>query len=609
MSAMADVEVSSAPLGSSPRTWIAGLVWCCVLVLSVALTGCPRFTLFYGIFLALILGILVVYYLFLNAIRLKSRTRLLPAFKKFVGYAIVVQYVAYALPRAGWETDGLINDKRAVWLYILTLAGTVAGLVLYFFIRRDPAFPRSERTDKKARRKEKRGIVAVILDWADALASAVIAVLVIETFLFQLYQVPTESMVPIFLSFDRPFTLKVDAAPRLPLTEWRLPFLKQPARGDVVTIANPRYPENSGVNLKKYLSQMIYMVTFTLVNIDKTAADGSTKADPLVKRIVGVPGEKLMMVDDVLYAKTASDADFHPVTVDRQQYAQVDLWKLAPEVRARIKEIRANEQNRAELDRWDAAKNGTDGAALAAGMRSRWDGLAAAVARLPASSRDSFEKKQLPRVSAAFAALANTALGFAPAGANNPVSLKGADVEDLSLALAICRSATAFAAVKEYALSGLAPVTGPTAYERGSHAVNLIVKGNLLDRMTRDVEMVSAGATLESILADTARIELVASAQELSRYLDVFYDARNFPEFPSGSAYLGPHQYFAMGDNRYNSLDFRFTETFHSRRLDPADPTSLVYTSQLAPFALEDRYIEGYAIFRVWPLNRMGVIK
>ena len=300
---------------------------------------------------------------------------------------------------------------------------------------------------------------------------------------------------------------------------------------------------------------------------------------------------------------------FRPVTVDTERYAQVDLWKLAPEVRARIKEIRANEQTRAVLTRWDAVKNGTDGAALADSLRTRWESLSAAVSHMSPAALSGFEQRQLPRINPATLTLREQALSFAPAGAKNPLSLKGADAEDFPLALAICRSSTALAAVKEYALSGLAPVTGPTPYERGSHALDLIVKENLISRLLRDIELVGSGATVETILADPARIELVQSAKELSLYLDVFYDARNFPPFPSGNTFLGKDQYFAMGDNRYNSLDFRFREAYLPRVLDPADSSSLVYPSLLAPFPLEKRSIEGYAIFRLWPINRLGVIK
>ena len=91
-------------------------------------------------------------------------------------------------------------------------------------------------------------------------------------------------------------------------------------------------------------------------------------------------------------------------------------------------------------------------------------------------------------------------------------------------------------------------------------------------------------------------------------YLERFYDERNFPEFP-GAAFLGPDQYFAMGDNRYNSLDFRFSEQYQVRALDSSDSSSIQYSSLLAPFPLDMRFIEGYAVFRVWPFSRWGVIR
>ncbi len=606
---MADAAESPRPGAVAFATRTAGLVWCGVLLLTIVLTGCPRFGLFYAIFVALTLVILAAMLLFALLVPRRGTSKLFPALKKLTGYAIVLHYVAHALPRVEWEAAGLITDGRAIFLYALTLACTLSGIVFYILIRRDPAFPRVDRRTAKAAPRRRRGVIATALDWVDALASAVIAVLLIQTFVFQLYQVPSESMVPVFLSGDRPFTLKVDAGPRLPLTEWRLPFLKQPARGDVVTIANPRYPENSGVNLRKYLSQMVYMVTFTLVNIDRTAADGSPKADPLVKRIVGVPGEKLMMVDDVLYARTAADPDFRPVAADRDRYAQIDLWKLPPGVQARVRDMRSSQQIRAMLSRWDAVKNGSDPTSLAESAKVRWDRLSAAVAQVPAGALQAFERQELPRANPAIATLREQALAFRPAGSRNPISLMGAGAEDLSLALAVCRSASALATVKEYALAGLAASAGPTAYERGSHALNLTVKANLLDRMERDIALVRSRATLEELLSDGQRSQLVQEAKELDVYLEAYYDARNFPEFPSGSAYLGAEQYFAMGDNRYNSLDFRFADSYAPRALDPSDKCSVVYPSALAPFPLERRYIEGYAVFRVWPLNRLGIIR
>jgi hypothetical protein len=127
--------------------------------------------------------------------------------------------------------------------------------------------------------------------------------------------------------------------------------------------------------------------------------------------------------------------------------------------------------------------------------------------------------------------------------------------------------------------------------------------------MDRDVVLLAGGASLEAMAADPRRVALIQDARELALYLERFYDERNFPEFPSGGAFLGPDQYFAMGDNRYNSLDFRFSEGYRLRALDASDSSSILYSSLLAPFPLERRYIEGYAVLRVWPLSRLGVIR
>ncbi len=597
---------TTTPIKHPPQSApIAGLVWLGCILLTVILTGCPRFSGFYVAYLSVSLAIVAAGLPLMNAVYRKGKSATAPGLRKLTGYSVVALYIGHALPRVGWQNAGLITDGRAAFLYALTLLCTAAGVAFVVLMARDPSYPRRE----KDARTKRRGIVAIVLEWVDAIASAVIAVVLIETFIFQLYQVPTESMAPLFLAGDRPFTVKLVFGPRLPLTEWRLPFLRQPARGDVVTIANPRYPENSGTNLKKYFSQMVFMATLTLVNIDRTTADGTPKADPLVKRIVGVPGEKLMMVDDVLYARTAAQPAYRPVTVDVERFAQIDLWKLPPDVRDKVQTVPLSGQTRAVLAKWDAAKNSGDPGTLASRLREDWVRVSSRAAAMPVAALAAFEQGQLPRVNPAIAALRDAALQFAPAGASNPISRTGAETEDLGLALAIARSPTTLAALKEYALAGQSGTIGPTLYERGSHNLNLLVKMNLLDRIDRDLALVGGGASSETIAADAERSRLLREAQELDVYLVRYYDMRNFPEFPAGGAFLGPDQYFAMGDNRYNSLDFRFSETTRLRPLDSADPSSILYPSMLDPFPLEKRFIEGWAVFRAWPFSRMGAIR
>ena len=594
-------------------------VWTGLLVLSAALLGCPRFTLLYALSIAGTLAIAAGEILFLRALLDAGRSSLLPAFKKFTGYAVVVQYVASALPRVEWANAGLLSDGRVLFQYVLSLLCTAAGIALFALMGGKGmllAFgiiTPEEAADKALRKKNRdarrKKPAAVALEWVDSLAYAVILVLLINIFVFQIYAVPSESMVPVFLSGDRPFTVKLLAGPKLPLTDYRLPFLKQPARGDVVTIANPRYPENARVHLKKYLSQMVYMISFTAVNLDKTTEAGEMKADPLVKRIVGVPGEKLMMVDDVLYARTAKDPQYRAVAADRDRYAQTDLWKLPAAQKKKIASFRVDEATRRTLSSWDRRKNEADQAALASRLAQGWMALARRMEEIPEASIARIEKADLPRADQTLVSMRDGYLRDAGSAGPGILTRNGAGTEDVSLFLAAARSPAVKAALNAYMMTGAAARSGPTAYERGSRALNLLIKENLLSRMERDAAVFSAGGSLADLAVDVEHARLLRLAGELYVYLHRYYDTRNFGEFPSGEAFLGPDQYFAMGDNRYNSMDFRYASEAGLRALDLSDPTSVRYASQLAPFPLEKKYIESFAFVRVWPFNRLGLIR
>ena len=604
------------PASRSPL--ILSVVWIGLVILTLILTGCAQFSVFYVVYLGGAVAIAAISVILLNALYRRGAVRLFAAYKKFTGYAVLAHYILHCLPRVGWANAGLIPEGREIFIYSLTLVCTAAGILLFIFLSRKktlvafgvmtPEESRDPELLKKNRKDKKRGPILYTLEWVDVIAYGIVVVLLVNIFIFQLYVVPSESMVPVFLEGDRPFTLELTASPHLPLTPWRLPFLKQPARGDVILITNPRYPENYKVNLKKYLAQAIFKVTFSLVNIDTTTQGGEAKYDPLVKRIVGVPGEKLMMVDDVLYARTAGQAGFSPVAKDVEQYRQIDLWKLDPKLK--IANRLFDSGTRDMLTVWDRRKNETDPTALAAGLAGSWNALELRISSIPPATLAAFNQRELPAADPSLVYLRDQNEGLAPAGAQNVIAAAGVYYADqLPLSLAITRSKTARAALKEYATAGAAAAAGPTAYERGSRALNLLIKGNLIARVDRDIQLISSGAGIRTILEDPARSRLMAEARELNVYLNAFYDVRNFPEFPAGDAFLGPDQYFAMGDNRYNSTDFRMRETPAMRALDPSDPASVRYSSNIAPFALEKRFIDGYATVRVWPPSRIGLIK
>jgi signal peptidase I len=593
-------------LPAARRPLVATLVWLGLTLITALLTGCPRFDLSYALYLVFTLALVASELAFLDALYRKGKRSLLLAWKKFSGYSLVLCYVFQALPRAGWRNSGLINEGRTAFIYALSLICLAAGLVAFVLASRPASLAAfgvitEEEVHDKALRKRNRaqrqkpGFLRSLLEWVDAIAFAAIAVIIIEIFVFQLYVIPSESMVPGFLINDRPFTVKLTMGPRLPLTEWRLPFIDPPKRGDIVTISNPRYPENREVNVKKQLSQFVYMLTFTAVNLDQYLPDGSPKYDPLVKRVVGVPGDKLMMLDDVLYAKRKGDADFKPVEDDKK-WARVDLWKEDTVPLSKIRTMPIDERGRALLSAWDARKNGADIARLG-------QALGEAATRVEVKAAQARGRAQ-PLPSSEIAALRDEAIRGASANGAAFIA------EDLSLALAAIRTPAVAQAIAAYARDGEAAsrIVPADAYERGSRALDLLIKTNLVSRIERDLDLFAAGAPFDSVGRDAALTRLQAEASELRNYV-LFYDTRNFPVFPAGDAYLGPEEYFAMGDNRYNSLDFRFQEGWAARALDSGDPSSVQYRSNLAPFALERKYIESKAKFILWPVSRMGAIK
>ena len=66
-----------------------------------------------------------------GAIHRKKKIRLHPAFKKFLGYGLVLHYAAAALPRVDWASGGLIGGGRVAYLFVLAMACLVAGVALF----------------------------------------------------------------------------------------------------------------------------------------------------------------------------------------------------------------------------------------------------------------------------------------------------------------------------------------------------------------------------------------------------------------------------------------------------------------------------------------------
>jgi signal peptidase I len=148
---------------------------------------------------------------------------------------------------------------------------------------------RKKRKDAhKARQKRRNPIV----DWIDAILSAVVIVLLINQYLLQAYQIPSQSMEPGLLVSDRIFVNKLAYGPELIPGMLKLPGPWQPSRADVIIFESPEYISSGPVI--DVLQRIIYMVTLSLVDIDKDE-NGQPKHHFLIKRAVGMPGDRLRM--------------------------------------------------------------------------------------------------------------------------------------------------------------------------------------------------------------------------------------------------------------------------------------------------------------------------
>ncbi len=101
--------------------------------------------------------------------------------------------------------------------------------------------PKSKKAADKAQEKEKP---SALREWLNAAVFAVVAAFLINTFLFQNYNVPTGSMERTILPGDFLVVSKLTYGPRLPIIGYRLPGFTEVKQNDIVVFIQPRTEEN-----------------------------------------------------------------------------------------------------------------------------------------------------------------------------------------------------------------------------------------------------------------------------------------------------------------------------------------------------------------------------
>ena len=106
----------------------------------------------------------------------------------------------------------------------------------------------------------------IVVEYARSFFPVILIVLLIRSFLFEPFRIPSDSMMPTLLDGDFIFVNKYAYGLRLPVINSKLVKIGEPHRGDVIVFRLPSDPSTN-----------------------------------YIKRLIGLPGDRIAVRDDVLY--------------------------------------------------------------------------------------------------------------------------------------------------------------------------------------------------------------------------------------------------------------------------------------------------------------------
>ncbi|MBN2509856.1 MAG: signal peptidase I [Spirochaetales bacterium] len=596
--------------------WMAPFIllvlWTLDTVISFFFTGFSGWTWAFTAAMLLRVLVVAVNILFIKRLFILNTKASYRHLKTYSGYFIVFVYVFYNLPRMSLVSDGLISGGRELSLWISSLVSALIPFLLYLCLwyRRTREFwgvykTKKAQKEEKRQYKKKRTLGEKIWENTDAIISSIITVIIIQHFVFQLYVIPTESMVPTFLVGDRTFVTKFASGPGIPLTDWKLPRITQPKKGDIVVFQSPEYTYASLA--KRVFQQFVFYITLTTVDIDRDES-GNIRKRFIVKRLTGVPGEKYMMVDDILYVKHAQDADFEPDQQDTA-YGHYNLFTEDPDILNRIQNLPVNRPTREILNRWDEVKNTATAGDFLERLKDNHRKLTDISSSLSFSQREAFFSSVKESIQSNLSPMTILtarreqldAVGVSPFQLANSY-----EYDDIFFYEYLNGNSADIDALLRDAITAAKDNVNPDLFETSSRKLNLMFKNLQLERFIIYAELVQQNVSLRDFASSAALSENIRQSKELERIYLRYFDFRNFPAFPAGEdEYIPKGHYFLIGDNRYNSLDFRYDHSgSFPRYLDNGDTSSIVYNSSLAPYLLPQENILGIARATFWPFSR-----
>jgi signal peptidase I len=159
---------------------------------------------------------------------------------------------------------------------------------------------KAEAAEKPANPVQPRSFGAWLWDWAKSIAIALVVWMVLRTFLIEAFRIPSGSMENTLLVGDFLFVNKALYGAEVPFTGRRLPAVREPRRGDILVF-------------------------------DSVEEEGMK----VVKRLIGMPGDTLSMVEGDLYRNGVKVDEPYAVRSDPNkseepiQRAKMRQWQVA----------------------------------------------------------------------------------------------------------------------------------------------------------------------------------------------------------------------------------------------------------------------------------------
>jgi len=191
---------------------------------------------------------------------------------------------------------------------ILTLLTVITGIVVALdkFL-----WKRAEREQGGS------AVLDVVVEYSRSFFPVLLFVLLIRSFVFEPFRIPSGSMMPTLLQGDFIFVKKYSYGLRLPVTETKILETGEPERGDVVVF---RLPSNTSVNY--------------------------------IKRVVGLPG------DTVLYERHQLTINGEEIAFDQHPEATIDSPRFIEQLGEREHEILIENENYTRNDGAYVVPNG-----------------------------------------------------------------------------------------------------------------------------------------------------------------------------------------------------------------------------------------------------------